>query len=184
MLFRVHDLILSVAATHGRQRNHTTGHHTCVDQVLDTFQCQRIPGLSGSLSQLNQNFRWVGHVTDVHPHLVAHVLDRIHIRPVFWPGHDLNLLLSEETTCVTRGVASSIVMNQHKIVMKRCPCIQNHGIPQNVHILETVEGPIDEHQLGFGIMVDSTQNHDTSGSVAMSCVYTVIEQSFSLPPVH
>ena len=31
------------------------------------------------------------------------------------------------------------------------------------------------HQLGFGTMVDNTPNHDTSVSVAMSCVYIVIE---------
>ena len=89
-------------------------------------------------------------------------------------GHDLNLLLSGEITCVMRGVENSTVMNQHKIILKRCLCKRNHGIAQNVYILETVEGPIDEHQLRFGITVDSTPNHDTSGSVAMSCVYMVI----------
>ena len=117
----------------------------------------RIPGLSDSLSQLNQIGRWVGHVTDVFPHLVPHVFDGVHIRRVCWRGCYLNLLLSEETTCVTRGVASSIVMNQHKIVLERCPCIGNHGIPQNIHILETVKDPIDEHQLGFGTMVIAPQ---------------------------
>ena len=75
---------------------------------------------------------------------------------------------------MTRGVASSIVMNQHEIVLKSCPCKRNHGILQNVHILETVEGAINEHQLGSGTMVDSALNHDTSSSSAMNCIYTVI----------
>ena len=81
---------------------------------------------------------------------------------------------------MTLGVASSIVMNEDKTVLKRCPCIRNHGTPQNVHILETVEGHIDEHHLGFGTMVDNTPDHDISGSVAMNLIYTVIQQSFSL----
>ena len=181
LLFRVHYLILNVAATRGRQRSHTTG--LAVDQVPDTFQCHRIPGLSDNLSQLNQIGSRVGHVTDEHPHLVPHAFDGVLIWRVFWPGQDLNLLLSEETTCVTRGVASSIVTNEHRIVLKLCPCIRNHGIPRNVDILEMVEGAIDEHKLGFGTMVDSAPNHAMRGSVAMSFICTVIQQSFSLPLV-
>ena len=173
-------LTLCVTPSGHEKRMHTTWHSLHQGPYISQANS---PHLVGSTPQFWSSGRRIIHVSDPDPRLAPNMLSGVHVRTLWWPVHELQILLPQKSIGAMRCAGHGIVLDIHKVSSKNARCPGKHTIVEKPDVALAVESSIQHHHF-TPLMVDNTPYHDWGAMVTAHWLDACIYRSLPLPAAH